>query len=414
MANLYILDTLKHLARTYSEAKAKGFKVPKHTSPKFRGLLYTLYREPLVKEGINLDDLGALLGNKARWDVDFAKCISLSFMSYLLKQTQQQEAAGALKKFDSTVLDQAAYGQTMFKSVYLKSLSNVEISKGPMLEGATLFLDQPRTIAIKAKVQYPNVKKINDLGNTFEYMFKWLKLKYTKTQGGVIKITPFPAFQATLNPTTNLYTTIGQIESVQGDDLQFSYVDFGNRIRDFAIEALKLLTTELPSLEKIVEIAPIVDLVNILQGRNDRFYLKTLKSRFQKHKGTLFDPFRTDRDLPLFSEDPVSPEEGIRINGLEPFDNTYIVFGDRASLLNLANIGSSDIIVLRSDFYVPTKSNIYNLFIGDTESSDPLALIFTTKAPLTQISEKLAIFPTNSLVETADLILVEDLKSLLT
>lgn len=412
MANLYILETLKHLTRTYSQAKAKGFKVPKHTSPKFRGLLYTLYREPLVKEGINLDDLGALLGNKARWDVEFAKCISLSFMAYLLKQTQQQEAAGALKNFDASVLEQTAYGQTIFKNVYLKSLSNVEVSKGPMLEGATLFLDQPRTIAIKAKVQYPNVKKINDLGNTFEYMFKWLKLKYTKTPGGVIKITPFPTFEATLNPTTRQYTTIGQIEAIPGEDLQFSYVDFSNRIRNFALEALKLLSTQLPSLEKIVEIAPIIDLVNILQGRNDKFYLKTLKSRFQQNIGTIFDPVRTDRDLPLFSADSISTEDGIRINGFESFDNTYIVFGDRHSLLDLANHDSTEIVVMRGDFYKPLKTSVYNLFLGDTEVDDPMALIFTTNHPLPQISERLAVFTTSTLIETAELIFVDDLNRL--
>lgn len=382
MVDVYIFDVLRKASNVYSQAKANGIPVPKFIDPPFRNQLYSVYREPLVNAGVDLDALGHLLGNKARWDVQLCRAVTLNFMNFFVTRYPE------LKGFNPQVLLEAAYAQSSFGEVHLPSLQNLKISEGVLASTPKLILDKPRTFSIQAKVQFPNIKKSNERGMEDMSLYKWLKLKFRKNTEGNVSIVKFPRFQAIRDTRTGTFSARGQIEAMPGQVLQYTYCEIGADIKAFCIACLHMIASRDIDYVEISRLSRLIDFINIMLHQNVKFVVKR-SAKFEQ--GDLFGVDERLVTLPLFDADEANSATSARINGDDDLQNVYVVFGEASKLEALLDGRIQDTPVLRADMFKPQHTNIFDVYLGDTEIEEPEILILMTKNPLPQLSERCAL-----------------------
>lgn len=403
MADIYIFDVLRKASNVYSQAKANGVPVPKFIDPSFRNQLYSVYREPLVNAGIDLEALGHLLGNKARWDVQLCRSVTLSFMEFFVSRFPN------LKGFNSQVLLESAYGRVAFEEVHLPSLQNLTITEGVLASTPKLFLNKPRTFSIQAKVQFPNIKKSNERGMEDLTLYKWLKLKYRKNSEGQVSIVKFPKFRAIRNTTTGTFSARGQIEAMPGEVLQYTYCEISADIKAFCIACLHMIASRDIDYVEISKLSRLIDFINIMLNQNEKFVVKRNPSFEQ---GDLFGIDERLVTLPLFDAGGSNSKVSARINGEDDLENIYVVFGEPSKLEALLDGRLQDIPVLRADLFKPHHTNIFECYLGDTEIEEPEILIVMSKVPLPQLSEKVALLRSSEVLVDYDKLKVSEFSTL--
>jgi len=290
---------LKEASDFYDQALSYRLAVPTYMSPKFKGLLYSVYRNPLESCGAKLDNLGYILGNKERWDSELCKLFTLRFLRFFMLRMPSQELNpnALLTSFRS--LD------TRECRLYLSAYEGVSFSPDYLQNGPTIFLCEPRTLSIKAKARFPNVEKARVSRNRNEYMYKWINLRYKKTTTGLVKLLPFPKFEAVRLPTGR-YSSKGLISSLPGEPLKFSICQLSNSLKTFLQATLDFSVSNTPNAIALASANVILDIANLIQRQNVAFEISK----------------DTASDLPLF-ETPTT--DSVRINGFEDLDNVYFM-----------------------------------------------------------------------------------------
>ena len=217
MANIQATEVLREIVTIYEKAKRLGIPTPTHIDNMFRMQLYSTYMNKLDAERIDKDSLGYLLGNKARWKSEFCKFFTLHFLKFLMDKSPQT----AVNSNDLI----AIYSELSAKDkIWLRVYDVQKFSPDYVMNGPTLFIGDARTIAIKAKVKFPNVYKAREARNKNQYMYKWLNMRYDLLSRGGVKLLPFLDLEARVIPGTRNYTTRGIMADLPGEIVKFLIV----------------------------------------------------------------------------------------------------------------------------------------------------------------------------------------------
>ena len=204
-------NILKKAESIFKNAEIQGIPIPKHISLEFKQLLYHSYRDTLDAYAFDANYLGYILGNSSRWDLPLCRFFTLNFLEFFassLPEKDRQKLKPALLNSD--------------KNIVLDYYTPLQISENYTRHTATLFLSESRTIAIKANILYPNVAKAKAVRRRDQYSYKWVNLRYKKSDSGNVSILKLPRIQARLEG--GKFTTEGLLKnSVGGDIIKYSF-----------------------------------------------------------------------------------------------------------------------------------------------------------------------------------------------
>jgi hypothetical protein len=239
------------------QARSLGLKVPTLTTKAIKYALHTTYRDVLSDNGIDVADIGALLGNKARWDAPLCRLMVLRFLDFF---------AARLAGVKPLQLTEALVARGE-KSVLLPWYRGADFSPVYTPDGPTLYFGDARTLTLKQRVMFPNVTKGPD-----EYMFKLVNLRYEVLPGGGAKLLPFPAFVA--RPAAGGgggVTAAGLISSLPGDICRFSYCQLAGLLRRLCEASFRMLVGEVVTAADIRLARLFVDVVNVIYNTTETF-----------------------------------------------------------------------------------------------------------------------------------------------
>lgn len=255
MARIPASSILLEASAAIEQARALGLSVPSLTSRDLKYSLHTTYRDVLSDNGIRIEDVGALLGNRARWDAPLCRLFVLRFLDFFATRLAGDKVLGLTDAFFS----QGA------KSKALPWYRGSEFTPMYTPDAPTLYFGDPRTLTIKQRVMFPNVSKGPD-----EYMFKLINLRYDVASSGDVKLLPFPAFAARVAPGGALSAT-GLISNLPGYICRFSHCQLAGLIRKLVDSAFRMVVGE-PVTAADVRVARLLaDVVNLVCATNERF-----------------------------------------------------------------------------------------------------------------------------------------------
>lgn len=357
MANIQATEVLREIVTIYGKAKRLGIPTPTHVDNMFRMQLYSTYMDKLDAESIDKDSLGYLLGNKARWKSEFCKFFALHFLKFLMDKSPKTG-------IDSNSLIAIYSNPSAEDQIWLSVYDVQKFSPDYVMNGPTLFIGDARTIAIKAKVKFPNVYKAREARNRDQYMYKWLNMRYDLLRSGGVKLLPFPNLQARVVQGTRNYTTRGIMADLPGEIVKFSYCQLASTILDLSRACLKMMVDPNVSPLEFDKIRLVIHLVNLIRNRNTPFEL--VKPDYSG---------RSSQRL-LFSDLAEKGTESVRLNGEDRFDNVYMYCGSLESIKEILGPKS----VTFSTFVTPLfDKSTHNIYRNLEEDKDLYVLIFETE-----------------------------------
>jgi len=357
MANLEATEVLREIVTIYGKAKNSNIPTPTHIDNMFRMQLYSTYMDKLSAERIDKDSLGHLLGNKARWKSEFCKFFTLHFLKFLMDKSPQTAT-------DSSSLTAIYSNGSAEDEIWLRVYDVQKFSPDYVMNGPTLFIGDVRTIAIKAKVKFPNVYKARESRNRDQYMYKWLNMRYDLLSNGGVKLLPFPNLRARAIPGTRNYTTRGIMADLPGEIVKFSYCQLASTILDLGRACLKMLVDPNVSPLEFDKIRLVIRLVNLIRNRNTPFEL--IKPDYTKQSSQRV----------LFPDMSAKGTESIRLNGEDRFDNVYMYCGSLESINEILGPNS----VSMSTFVTPLfDKSTHNIYGNLEEDEDLYVLLFETE-----------------------------------
>jgi len=379
---------LKEAADCYAQAKSIGISVPTFINPEFKGLLYSVYRDPLTDAQIDLDSIGALLGNKERWNADLCKLFTLRFIRFFMLRTP-------VSGFDPNDLLVPFLAESKTSCIIpLRAYDGVKLSPNYMPYGPNIFLCEPRTLSIKAKSRFPNVEKARVSRNRHEYMYKWINLRYKKSSDGRVTLQPFPNFEARRLPDGR-YSTKGLISDLEGDPLKYSICQLANSLKIFVRACLEFSVSTVPNTIALSSANALLDIVNIIERKNYNFEL-------EKDVGS---------DLPLFQ---LASIENVRINGDSPLDNVYFIPSYSPRFKDLFD-DSPNLSAFRASQFSLIDTNICSLLEDFNAANNNVYIhVFETRDQPTQLSTKgVVIWEDTPFIEECETLLDDEFIALL-
>ena len=394
MANIRTAEVLREIASIYSEADRRRLPVPTHIELPFKRRLYTTYRRSLEIEGIDPDKIGYILGNSTRWKSEFCKFFALNFMQFMMSKARRST-------FDPNLLTAQFTDPNADTEVWLRSYKVHDFSPQYVTNGPTLFLGDSRTIAIKAKVQFPNVKKAREMRNRNQYMPKWLNLRYELLRSGGVKLLPFPKFVAERVAESNTYTTRGLVSNLPGEICKFSYCQLSSAIKDLGNACLESFVTGSADILSFDRISLVIHLISLIQGRNTTYNLvySTTSSEAQR---SLFD-MDTEAYAPLSA----------RSNGVSALDGMHIYAGSLESIEGILEAGIDSFVSLVASSFDFNRDNIYYNEDVEGDDEDLYILLFKTQDKPFAIGDKRAVWFQAPEIEEYDLMTEDEFTRLM-
>ena len=264
MIRVSAASVLREACVVFREAESRGLKTPSRVSRRFRDLLYSAYQGELLRNNIDQNCIGRLMGNSARWDIHLCKHFTLHFLKYFMDLAPRSQ-------IDTQVLTRVLTDPQAPIRYPLPTYNTREMSAAYAEYGPTLFLEQ-RTMALKARVQIPNVTKRNSGVDLQATNMTWVNMKYKKTQRGV-KLQKIPRIEATIDPVSKKLTLNNAIRSLPGDTSKGGYCEFAKGIRGLLAAALNLLVGEPVTETGTVSAQRLVDYVSLILNRNVKFIM---------------------------------------------------------------------------------------------------------------------------------------------
>lgn len=239
-----------------AQARAAGMPVPRSTSKHIKYAMHTTYRDLLADNGVDVESLAAVVGNRARWDAPLCRLMVLRFLDFF---------SARLGANVSRNLSQYVTNRNV-RTIQLPWYRGSDFSPSYTPDAPTLYIGDPRTLAIRQRVMFPNVSKGPD-----EYMFKLINLRYDIDSRGVPKLLPFPAFEARAKGDDRTLTTAGVISGLPGFICRFSYCQLAGLLRKLTAAALKQLAGEPVTAGELRVARLFADVVNIVYGKSETF-----------------------------------------------------------------------------------------------------------------------------------------------
>jgi len=357
MANVHVVEILREIASIYQKAKDSGIQVPTHVDHKFKSRLYSTYRDRLILEGIDVENIGYVLGNKSRWKSEFCKFFTLHFMKFMMLN-------GPRTKFDPESLVEQYTNPDFRDPIWLNMYEASDFSPSFVMNGPNLFVQDSRTIAIKAKIEFPNVYKAKRARNRNQYMYKWVNMRYALRPTGTVSLLPFPKLEAKPVKGTNEYTTRGVISSLPGEIAKFSYCQLASTILALGKAGLKMLVSPNVDVLEFDQIRLLINLINLITNRSTQYYL------IRPIAGT---KAASVTQMSLFGE--VEETDRIRLNGDEQSDYMYIYFGSPETVAELLEGRPIEFTAHRMSTLDLQVTNIYENL---DEDEDLAILLFET------------------------------------
>ena len=347
MVRVSAASVLRQACVIFREAESRGLKTPSRVSREFRDLLYSAFQDELSANNIDSDCIGKLIGNSARWDAHLCRHFTLHFLKYFMDYVPNPQ-------IDTSILT-SSLSTLMYP---LPTYETRDMSVAYAEYGPTLFLEQ-KTMAIKARVQIPNVTKRNSGVDLQATNMTWVNMKYKKGERGV-KLQRIPRIEARVDPITKKLTLNNAIRSLPGDTTKGGYCEFAAGLRKLLKAALKLLVGDPVTETETVSAQRLVDYVSLILNQNIKYFMYKDGQSIQ---------------LPLFS-DPNAPIDTslsqYRINGDEiPL---YLKLGSSSEID--AWLANPNTMETAFDAYIfdAQRYNLYNYADGD----DVKGLLFST------------------------------------
>ena len=225
-------------------------------------------------------------------------------------------------------------------------------------------------MAIKAKVQIPNVTQRNPRVDLHATNLNWVNMRFRKNDAG-IRLLKIPLIEPKTDPVTKKLTLVGVIRALPGDTTKYGYCELATGVRGLVSASLKLLVGEPISETDTVSAQRLVDYVSLIENRNVKYCIS-----------------KDDRSaqLTLFS-DPSAPIDPLyqtyRINGSElPI---YLLLGT-SSDIHLAIQEPNSISKAFDAFkFNAIHHNLYNF--SDSDSEEVKSLLFSTDSQPLEVDE---------------------------
>lgn len=268
-------ELLKTMCSAFQEAgSVYDIKTPTAISRQFRDLLITSYSDVAGSYELDTEVLGRFLGNSSRWNLPLCRYITLRFLSEI---TRAMESTGLGVSVQPSEFLKPFTNPTANLKVRL-NYSLAEIGSGVISDPAVLFLGDARTIAVKARVRYPNVSVMNTFGtDNYGDMWKWVNLRYQRNSDGSVAFVSLPKFEASKKPEfegRSLFSTKGLITSMDGRLCKFSYCQLASQVRNLCVLSLSMLNGEPVNDTETAKSRFLFDLLNLVQKTNVRFSLE--------------------------------------------------------------------------------------------------------------------------------------------
>ena len=341
---------LEEAVSIFKDAKALGIQVPNHVNRKFRDLLVTVYRDQLTAMNLSPDEVGAILGNRARWGLNLSKYFTLRFLKFYISRSPSTDFSPADLILQYSLPSAPDFLNLPYVS---RNYAGYYVAAGP-----ALFVDSRKYISVKLKTEYPNVDK----GPEFRDL-RWLTMRYTKDNRGRVDLVAFPAFDARIDPVTSKLTTEGLIKNLPGHVLNFSYGQLALIFKRLCDTALRMSVGQRLDPLHLEDTQPSLpfDLINIILHKNYVYRLAKFGTAAYRTSGK-FQP---------------EVKSAYRING----DTMYVTFVDSRNLdfdLERLPLKAFD----ASSFDID-KINIYEDL--PSESVGVCGVLFTTDTPASRI-----------------------------
>ena len=392
--NLNAVDVLRKITDIFDRAGDLGITTPKFVNERFRDKLAISYADELEFYKIDPMRVGYLLGNKSRWTQPLCKYMTLHFLRYICEESRKILKPAALRtgmvkrpplKRGFNVQDLTNPRE---KPIRLLNYSKTEVSAGRIDSVPRLYIDNARTISIKARVKYPNVSKrrqgVSDAAN-----WKWIDLRWERSGGGYARLMKLPNFQSASS-------TIGSIRDLDGRIAKFSYCTLANSIKDLAYHALAMINKDQVSDKQTAESAHIFDLANLIQKQTIHFYLAMGQ---RSEVGDLFSSPPRDEGSP----------QKARINDGDMEDDVFVILGSYEELADM--MARPDLISAAAPASSVDAASI-DLYYGTGTSEELHALIFTTYTRPDYESAHLVEWDNGVDFEKAELLTESDLEDL--
>jgi hypothetical protein len=290
MIQVSAASVLREACVIFREAESRGLKTPSRVSREFRDLLYSAYQDELSANNIDSNCIGRLIGNSARWDAHLCRHFTLRFLKFFIDLTSSSQ-------IDTNIFTSLQVPLKYPLPTYdTRSMSATYAEYGP-----TLFFER-KTMAIKARVQIPNVTKRNSGVDLQATNMLWVNMKYKKTDRGV-KLQRIPQITARVDPITKKLTLNNAIRSLSGDTTKGGFCEFATGVKGLLRAALKLLVGDPVTETETVSAQRLVDYVSLILNQNLKYFMA---------KDTV------GLQLPLFSDPDAPLDLGLRqyrING---------------------------------------------------------------------------------------------------
>lgn len=363
MIRVSAVSILTEACNILKDAKARGINVPSRVSREFRDLLYSAYRDELISNGIDTDCIGQLLGNSARWDINLCRYFTLRFLKFFVDRTPQSA-------FDSNILTNVLDNPQAPTSYPLKSYDARSMSAAYAEYGPTLFLEQ-RTMAIKARVQIPNVTKRNAGTDLQATNLNWINMKFRKSDTG-IRLLKIPVIAPKKDPITKKWTLVGVIRGLPGDTTKYGFCELATGVRGLISASLKLLVGDFVSETDTVAAQRLVDYVSLIENKNIKFCIS-----------------KDDRvaQLTLFSDTstPTDPAyKTYRINGDDL--KIYLILGTPKEIKYAIKYPSEITEAFDAYSFNAIEHNLYNY--SDSDSENVQGLLFSTNSEPIEVDSK--------------------------
>lgn len=361
MIRVSAASILREACVIFREAEARRLKTPSRVSRKFRELLYSAFQDELSANSIDPDCIGKLLGNSARWDAKVCRHFTLHFLKYFMDLAPNTS-------IDTNIFVNALTNPQAPRSYPLPTYDTRAMSEAYAEYGPTLFLEQT-TMAIKARVQIPNVTKRNSGVDLQATNMNWVNMKYKKGERGV-KLQRIPQIKARVDPVTKKLTLNNAIRSLPGDTTKGGFCEFATGIRGLLSASLKLLVGDPVTETDTVAAQRLVDYVSLILNMNVKFSIAKDARGYQ---------------LPLFSDPNATTDLGLReyrINGeVIPL---YLKLGHSSEIAEWLADPSTISRAFDAYKFEAHKHNLYNY--ADDDREELRGLLFSTDLSVQNLS----------------------------
>lgn len=289
---LYPEEILNVSCRLVKKARSLGLSMPTYIDPSTK---YSI--DTLESSGISIGDLcktplGYFLGNESRWDQSLCKFMTLEFLAFFNEKVMEENPATP----DIDFLRYQRGEEKIFLSHYLGTDSVA--NEGYENTSPTIFVGEPRTIAIKMNVRYPNISLFRK--GREAYLSKWVNMRYQLLTDGDVKLVKLPYFSVV--EVRGDLKVQPVIKDLPGFMAKYSYCELADQVRALVEICFNIVLGTLDSVTGKVETKKFFDFLNLSLGMNEKFEVIT--------------SFTDLRSRPLLSDLVADRSESYRINPL--------------------------------------------------------------------------------------------------